>query len=320
MVLLEAFSHSKRGWYNILIILAAMEASMFAGLVQKMIKTHDLLDRACQEFGDAVRADKGLPVLLPEYPGAADREAAIAAMTQTWNLSPGETVPMAGLVCSSTQTIQQAERLNEVKQQFQDAVILVRNSATGEKNRIDKLIDRMLQQEGRRTAELDIALKQARLSRLNLLRCYSKIRILEPNLHSISWTWAKTHSAIDPTTREEAIELAESITNPSTRDLVIARLSALPPGEPLAYKKKLPNQLRANLVWKEDTSYRRKAVTISGIVLSQDSTLPKYIWRDNPGDVDPSDRMKRTDACIEPEPYIKALHLHRYLNAEGETN
>ncbi|MGC1510052.1 hypothetical protein [Ketobacter sp.] len=290
---------------------------MFAGLVQSMIQKHQKLEASAHHFADSVRADEGLPILLPGYSGPLDRESAIASMTQMWRLSAGETLPTAGLVCCSKPTIRQAVKLNDAKHQFQEAIKQVRNGASGEKSRIDKLVDRMLQQEGRRTEELIIALKRARLNQLDLLRCYAKIRIIEPGLHSISWTWAKTHSVIDPTNREEAMEMAEKLTHPHTRSRVMALLQDLPAGEPLAYKKKLPNQLRANLVWKEERVYRRKAVTISGIVLSQDKTLPKYVWRDDPGNDSPAERITRFDTKLNPEPYIKALHLHRYIANDG---
>ena len=293
---------------------------MFMELVLELLQKYEALEAANSRFADALRADKDLPVLLPDYEGGADREAAIKAMTQMWYLEPDESLPRAGVVCASPATIQEAENLNQHKTAFQTAIKSVRDTVTGEKSRLDKLIDRVLLQqnekERRRVEELQLALKRAQINRLDLLRCYAKIRVLPESLMSISWTWARTHSVIDPISREEAIKQAENLSDGESKDIALSRLSSLAPGQMLAYKKKLPNQLRANLLYREDDEVKRKAVTISGVALSQDGSLPKkWVWRDDPGELDPKapkDRITRLDSKIDPEPYIKSLHLHLY--------
>ena len=74
--------------------------------------------------------------------------------------------------------------------------------------------------------------------------------------------------------------------------------------------------VRKNVKIQNDNEIKRKAVTISGIALSQDSSLPKsWVWRDDPGALDPKapkDRLTRMDTKIESEPYVKALSLHLY--------
>jgi hypothetical protein len=293
---------------------------MFMELVLELLQKYEVLEAANARFADALRADKDLPVLLPDYEGGADREAAIKAMTQMWYLEPDESLPRAGVVCASSATIQEAENLNHHKAAFQTAIKSVRDTVTGEKSRLDKLIDRVLLQqnekERHRVEELQLALKRAQINRLDLLRCYAKIRVLPKDLMSISWTWARTHSVIDPISREEAIKQAENLSDGESKDIALSRLSSLAPGQMLAYKKKLPNQLRANLLYREDAEVKRKAVTISGVVLSQDGSLPKkWVWREDPGELDPKapkDRITRLDSKIDPEPYIKSLHLHLY--------
>jgi hypothetical protein len=294
---------------------------MFMELVLELLQKYEALEAANSRFADAVRADKDLPLLLPECEGEPDREVAIKAMSQMWYLEPGESLPRAGIVCSSPATIQEAENLNEYKADFQAAIKSVRDKVTGEKSRLDKLIDRVLLQqnekERHRVEELQLALKRAQINRLDLLRCYAKIRVLPKDLMSISWTWARTHSVIDPISREDAIKQAENLSDDESKEIALSRLSSLAPGQMLAYKKKLPNQLRANLLYHEDDEVKRKAVTISGIALSQDSALPKkWVWRDDPGELDPKapmNRITRLDSKIDPEPYIKALHLHLYM-------
>ena len=265
---------------------------MFTKWVFKLLQAYEALTAANTAFGDALRADGHLPLLLPEYKKESDRDIAIKAMTQLWHPEPGEMLARAGVVCASLPTIHAAERLNQSKAEFRAAVKSVRDKATEKKTRLDKLIDRVLLQqsekERRRTEELQRALKRAQINRLDLLRCYANIRVLPKDLVSISWTWARTHSIIDPISRDEAIKQAEKLSDEETREIALTRLSSLASEQRMVYKKKLPNQLRANLSYYEDSEIKRKAVTISGIVLSQDSVLPKmWVWRDDPGELDP---------------------------------
>jgi len=296
---------------------------MFSVLVIDLLQSHQALESACNEFAAAVRRDQEieLPLLLPAYSGTpgGEREAAITSMIQLWHLEPGEALVDAGLVCGSAETIAAACRLNDAKQTFQSAIKALRDAGPkGEKSRLDKLIDRVLHEEGKRTDELSLALKRVRISRLDLLRCYAKIRVLPRHLESLSWTWAKTHSSIVPVSMDEAIKMAQNLSNEETKETVLSLLSTCSQRERFVCKKKLPNQLRANLVYRdEDGKRKRKAVTISGVILSQDITLPRYIWRDNPDLLAPEaqqERLSRLDTHIESEPFIKVLRLHRYID------
>ena len=293
-----------------------MDSALVAGLLQ----AYEALQEGCGAFARAARADAGLPLFLPHPAGheGSERDAAIDSLTQLWHLEPGAAPVEAGLLCASAATVAAAVALNQRKQDFQAAVQAIR--AIGkrqDKVRITRLIERVLHEEGRRTEALREALATARINRLDLLRCYAKVRILPAGLESIRWTWAKTHSAIVQVTLDEAIEMATHLANPATSATALELLYRLPRHEKLAYKKQLPNQLRANLVWLEGDQRLRKAVTISGVVLCQSPTLPRYLWRDNPAlkDSPPSERVARTDVGIEATPYVRALNLHRYLAA-----
>ena len=67
---------------------------MFMELVLELIQKYEALETANTRFAEAVRADKDLPLLLPECGEEPDREAAIKAMTQMWYLEPGESLPL----------------------------------------------------------------------------------------------------------------------------------------------------------------------------------------------------------------------------------
>ncbi|CBL46999.1 Hypothetical protein HDN1F_34160 [gamma proteobacterium HdN1] len=293
---------------------------MLAPLIMNLADHFDVLTESCRAFARAVEQDADLPHILPGWETLTDRPAAIAAMTQLWRLDEGDTLPSAGILCGSPTTLERAIEFNAAKNDFQQAVQKIREyMKDGKKTRLDRQVERVLAIEGIRTDELTLALKRTHLSRLDLLRCYAQIRILPKNLESISWTWAKTHSVIDPVSREDALVLATKL-GVRARAMAEHLLAQLPEGTMLAYKKPLPNQLRANLTWRdEEGALMRKAVTISGIVLCQDSSLPEcIIWREDPKGEKPVPRKQRTDVALAPEPYVKALRLHLYTDPEND--
>ena len=290
---------------------------MSFGLISTLLKKYHALDAANEYFAECLRKDANLPFWLPENPEWKDKELVIQALTQLWKPESNEILPRAGIVCSSPSTMRAATTLNKRKSEFKTAVQAVRNKGQSEKTRIDVLIDRVLKQQDKskrkRIEELTLALRRAQLNRLDLVRCYTQIRSLEKNLRSMSFTWAKSHSVIQQVPLEEAKERAEHLANEQTKKIALDLLNALKPGTVLAYKKSLPNQLRANLVYFDGDGVKRSAVTISGPVLSRDPKLPpKMIWRDNPQDQDVAARLTRTDSTVEIEPYVKALNLHLY--------
>lgn len=290
---------------------------MFSRLVIRMLNSFELLEASCQQLAASMHEDSNLPLVLYGIEGPANRPDAIAAVTRLLKLEDGETVPIAGVVCCSPTTIENAEALNAAKFNFQEAIKEFREkskSLKGAQNiKLERLIERVLHEEGVKSDELELALKRTKLTDLDLLRCYAKVRILPAHLASISWTWAKTHSAIESISHADALKMAERLTG-EAREVAERLLSELPSNTKLAYKKALPNQLRANLIIINSSGgYVRQAVTFSGVALSPDSKLPPtLIWRDNPSGPTTEIRKSRIDAEICTEPYIKALHLHLY--------
>lgn len=291
---------------------------MFNSLVQNLLAAYGQLDSHRHRLADAMRKD-ALPMFLPGYAGepGGESEAAIASMIQIWHLNKNEAPLLtAGLACASPSTVTAAEQLNDAKKHFKDAVIALRGTDT--KTKLDHLVERVMRKEGERGGDLLLAMRRAKLGQLNLRRCYAQVLILPAELTSISFTWAATHSVIESVTVAQAIKMAEKLPNDETREMVMDLLSGFSADDELAYKKKLPNQLCANLISMEGDERRKKSVTISGVVIHQGDSLPYYIWRSDPGKASP--RVPRHDVAIEPEPYIKALHLHRYLSQRKDSS
>ena len=112
----------------------------------------------------------------------------------------------------------------------------------------------------------------------------------------------------------QALELTETLFSEGTRRQAFDALNALAnTDEAFAQKKDKPYQLRANIVFEEGGLRKRKSITISGIVRCPSTTLPRYVWRDNPDLLGiETDRLTRSDRRIESEPFIKELRLYRY--------
>lgn len=257
------------------------------------------------------------PFFNPAQPNditATNRVALVNTMLSISPPTPASDIINAGLLCAAPDHITQLEQLNHTKQAFKEAVGRIRAFETKDgKTRIDVLIDRVLKEEGRRGESLRAAFREIGFNGIDLLRCYANIRILPKKLESISWTWAKKHASIIKTTQQEALLLAEELPSPRAKEVALYLLGQLPKQTPLVIQKQLPNQLRANIKWQEDKHIHRKAITVSGVVVSQDPALPKITWRDNPGPPCASQPV-RGDRRIDPTPYIKSLNIHCYLD------
>lgn len=285
--------------------------------VAELLQCYEVMEGACGELAGAIRADDDRPLLLPTYRGESGggREAAIRSLTRVWHPEPGESLVTAGLLCASAETRVAAELLNTAKGQFKDAVAAIREEGKKEKVGFEHLIEKSLKDNNPRNRKLKQALDTIHISRLDLVRCYTNVRVLDPDLRSISWTWATTHATIRKVTIKGAVASAEKLDD-DAREYALSKLAALPSGESLAYRKPNANQLRANLAYYEGEGVRRESLPISGIVLGQDDTLPRYVWRNDPATVPPehrSGRLSRIDTTIDEQPYIRPLYLHRYI-------
>jgi hypothetical protein len=294
-------------------------------LVMNLIKTFDALEQSNNQFKHQLGKEKG-PLALPQHnwpPQAKDfknnHTIALEDLARLTKHPDTEKPTLAGIYCVSQKAIELAETLNQAKLDFKQAVLKIRELGKSDKTRVDQLIDKVLKQESLRNPELNAALKKLELEHLDLLKCYAQIKILPPNTQSLTWTWAVRHNAMVQVSQKEAEKMAENLLNPQAKNIAEQLLSSLPKGESLIYRKNLPNRLKANLVWREgkgDNAVNlRKSITISGVALCQDPDFPRLKWKDNPADTDPKDaqKYKRQDRQVNAEPYIKALHLHRYL-------
>ena len=296
---------------------------MLSEYIIDMLRCFDELQACCAAFSASVHKDNELPIFLPHSSNsiAEDRDSVINSITRLWWPEVDEEFnEQYGVLCVSNETAEVVTTLNESKKAFRESILTIKSAGKDNKDGVEKLIDRALNKEGLRTPELKQALDNARLSRLDLVKCYTLIRMLPKEVDSISYTWATNHSSVSQITAEDAVEMAESLSDENLKKTITAKLANLNPKELLAYKKEKPNQLRANLVYTYNDEFKRQQVAVSGVMLYKNTSLPRIIWRDNPETKSSDNRIKRFDSKIEPKPFINALNIYRYIKPEAKKN
>lgn len=283
-------------------------------LVKTLLDTFNDLDRTRALLASALRSQDPLLHYLPTYDGDDPVEDVIRSMTAIWHPKAGEELLDAGLICVDNNTLAAIEAFNEAKSLFKNAADAIRKNNKSNATLV-AMADKHLGGDTRDAALRD-AMQTARISELDLLKCYKIIRVLPATLESLSWTWATQHTKSERISMDNAVKMAEEQLSGEARDAVLADLGRLKPGTRMTRLLALPNQLRANIIWDDDGERSRKMISISGIVAFPGNQLPKLVWRDNPGDT-VKDGLTRFDATIDRTPYIHSLGIHLY-KGEGQ--
>ncbi|NRB42548.1 MAG: hypothetical protein HRU20_29435 [Pseudomonadales bacterium] len=286
--------------------------------IENLFQSFSLLQTHIDQFHLQARADDKLPIYLPNFQSCIKPEkqrlAAINALCQLRFDDKSDQLPETGLLCISEETAKTARLVNQEKHRFQQQIKTIRNHCLDHptaKNhgKVAVLLEQLLAQGGLRNPSLQTALKTLNIQRLNLQRCYCQLRILPNALESLSWTWAKSHSEIQKLTHTQAMQLCQQLPDEhAAKQAALATLSMLAKNAPLAFKRKKQKQLRANICWRENQQIKRKAVTVSGVLLTTDTQLPRFRWPDE----NEHSRLSRMDQKIETAAIIPALHLYRY--------
>lgn len=285
-------------------------------LIDQLSRAYQALVDNCEQLktlsdGDH-RAD--FEVYVPPFSGTENERYSAQARKQAIVDAVGLTIDdtqsrkcYAGIVCASNETVSIVEQLNETKAHFKETILKIRNLASGKP-------------VGSRETVLKKALKSAGIQTLDLRECYRQIRVMPPQLESMSWTWATSHARIQKLTFDEAVAMAEGLRD-RDEELAETALDILrrrcAPDELLVRRITLPNQLRANYSYLENGKIQRKSCPISGVVIAQQKMLPRMAWRENPvSRKDEPIRLQR-ESKIEPEPVIQSLSIHRYVRGHG---
>lgn len=225
--------------------------------------------------------------------------------------APREILVGAGLVAASAETVTRIDELNRVKELFKRAILALKAAKGNHAEILNRQFEGLLPQRD----EL-VASKLARmgLARLHLKQCYRKIPYFTRQPLKVSWTWANTRSIIKITVADaEKLLLKHTMDEGIIRQLGLLR--ALPSNEKLAIIQELAPHLRANVVLPANHSMQRVMVKgpIPIFYVSEDNTQLPQITPAGLKRGKNKERLTRNDVKINPEPFLPAIHAHRYL-------
>lgn len=287
---------------------------VFSELVEDLNQAHQGLQAATHELLHWIRKDADLPFVLFDIEGS--RADGVAEVTRLAHLKDGEPRLRAGILCVSSDTVKAVEQLNLAKGVFKKAVMAIRDPGKASSDPKTKIAKNTGGQVHTRPDILTEAMQTTGTRGLDLLRCYSEIRVLPSDTRSISYTWSKAHTKIRKFSKSEAVSLAKHAPmEASARDRALAQLAKLQDGIQLAQKRPTAPQLRANLIRESGPDIVRQCVSISGPVLIEATQLPRYIWRKHPDEYEHPGRLERSDVLIDTQAVVSDLNLFPYVEA-----
>ena len=283
--------------------------------VSLLIEAYQRLKESITRFEETC-ASGASDVLLPDLTGQQRTNAslAVSSITRIWKESESVLEPITGLILCDEATVEAAMDMNAEKDRFKETIVSLRKEFESRKSDLWSLIDQTVHNYStqpshfQRAAELKEALRIAGIGRLDLTRCYRKVRILPENTESISWTWAKHHSSIQTITRDEVLRLIDDMPDGEVKSTAYSVIAGISSTNQLVKKKNLPDQLRANITFYEQGVRKRKSLTISGVCLVPGDRMPKFVWRERKDSA--GERLTRSDRRIDAVPLIKALGIH----------
>ena len=247
-----------------------------------------------------------------------DRHQLLQTITNIYNRDDWEP-NTTGLIHLNNDALALIDDIREAKKKFEGTVGSFRDACGLKKPSLNDLLVR--ESERARDPVVAEALQAIKSSRINLLWAYRAIRVLPPRLIRISWSWAhqrsvSTKQGEKPITAGLVLDGIDDLPLPDSAKIAIkGRLSALAPEERLAKVKRVKPHLRANISYLDEAgnTVREAFLTPTVLVLAGEK-LPDITWPGAQDEQPAADkqRKQRSDKCIEDEPFIQALGLHRY--------
>ncbi len=258
------------------------------------------------------------PVDLPTPIGFSDRDAMFGLIRQCEYLDhqkPRDILVGAGIVAASAETLLAIHTLNNAKDRFKAAILALKAAKIPTAD--PYLSEHFEQLLGLRPEITTQTLRKIGLPRLHLKQCYRRIPILPTRPHKVSWTWANTKAI----SRINVLQ-AEQLLVKQGQDAGILsqlnKLKSLSPDTPLAIVQELAPHLRANIVLPTPTGSTTRIMVKGPVPLfyAFEEHLPLPALRPA-GEKQGKDRNRpvRSDVKLDPEPFLPAIRVHRYLQA-----
>lgn len=297
-----------------------------------VIKSFQTLQHTLSHLRHVLQKDNNLPawfqppVGLPILPAWDDRHKLMTLIAQCEYLDhqqPRDILVGAGLVAASVDTLHAIQQLNHAKNIFKTAILALK---TAKISRADPYLTEQFEQvlsspsypnSGIPSQLGRKVLRKIGLPRLHLKQCYRSIPILPTRPLKVSWTWANT-KAITCITIQEAEALLLKQGNDVGIQKQLSKLYALPPNTPLAIVQELAPHLRVNIVLPTKAGEKTRIMVKGPVPLfypyAYDEPLPLPDIRP-PGEKQgkKADRPIRSDVKLDPEPFLPAIRVHRYL-------
>lgn len=284
---------------------------------------YERLLAACDTACDAIMADgtrnPSYPVCAPtfgdSFSGQRGLEARIALVATIRSMfgAKEDVNVLSGIICASPDTVAHIHTLNKAKLDVKNIVAKIKKDSIP-CDEIDAEDDASNHPafNGFRCAALRNAMKITGFAAVDLKRVYAQIRILEPCVRHVGWTWAINHSTFKTISRESLDASLRSL-DKSHPDAAYAARLALKGRKDNRFviRKKLPPQLRMNYSYNTDNGLAKKSGPVSGVLIAQQETLPTYKWRE-PEDVAVVSSPRGNTSKVADAPLIKILGLYCY--------
>jgi hypothetical protein len=248
----------------------------------------------------------------------SNREKAFIFLSQLEYLNtqaPRDILIGPGVFAASEETLQAIQQVNQCKLRLKGIVLALKNAKIS-------LLDAELAEHfenalGKRPHALVHSFRKIGFSRLHLKQCYRLIPCLLERPEKISWTWAHT-KAIKRISVHEAKELLIKLGKDVYIEKQLSKLETLSSQEPLAIVRSLAPHLRTNVVIRKGTEVIRsmiKGTTPIFYPAGENTVLPKLYPAFEKQELN-KDRAIRADVKLEPLPFLRAIHAHRYLGLQ----
>lgn len=272
---------------------------------------------ALVDFSSALRDDTHLPLWVSRSEQEIEkqrdmRQKAIQLFQQLWYLDEQEgreTITCPGLIGASDTTMNSAQTLNAAKDEFKQAVLALKSIR---KNQADALLAELHE----RDPKVASALQKMGTARLNLKQTYRHVPLLTTKPVKVGFTWSQHGRTIQRISVAEVRNLLSKRPSAPMIEIALNKLASLSANEPLARARSVVPHLRANVVFDDSVTPKRRLVQTPLpllIPLRTGESLPEFI----PIAPQPmgQERLKRSDIKIEETPFIESLGIYRYKEA-----